>query len=204
MDHSTLLRRLQNKSVPDYMLKWISNFICYRQCSIIFPGSPREMRGINTGIPQGSPLSPILFVIYVKPLHDCIDPSREFISSYVDDIQTTVSSNSWWMNSKLLEEAFTRIKNIATSLGLELSSHKMDLIHWRTPKEKVTRSEHPIVVDGECIQPAPKAVKWLGFHFENNHGTWTHYASRLALAQAAFDRIKRLSSPGGRLIPYSA
>jgi len=60
------------------------------------------------------------------------------------------------------------------------------------------------VVDGECIQPAPKVVKWLGFHFENNHGTWTHYANRLALVQAAFDSIKRLSSPGGRLTPYSA
>jgi len=49
-----------------------------------------------------------------------------------------------------------------------------------------------------------KAVKWLGCHFENNHSTWTHYSNRLALAQAAFDRIKRLSSPGGMLTPYSA
>jgi len=97
-----------------------------------------------------------------------------------------------------------RIKNIATSRGLELSTHKTDLIHWRTPREKVTRSEHPIVVDGKCIQPAPQAVKWLGLHLENNHGTWTHYTNRLALAQAAFDRIRRLSSPGSRLTPYSA
>jgi len=162
------------------------------------------MRGIYTGIPQGSPLAPILFVIYVEPLHDCLDPSREFILSYVDNIPTMVSSNSSWMNSKLLEEVFARIKNIAISLGLEFSTHKTDLIHWRTPREKVTSSEHPIVVDGECIQLAPKAVKWLGYYFENNHGMWTHYANRLALVQAAFDRIKRLSSPGGRLTPYSA
>jgi len=53
MDYSTLVRRLQTKSVPDYMVKWISDFIFYRQCAIIFPGSPREMRGINTGISQG-------------------------------------------------------------------------------------------------------------------------------------------------------
>ena len=199
VDHSTLLRRVQSKSVPGSMVKWISNFISYRQCAIIFPGSATEMRGINTGIPQGSTLSPILFVIYVEPLYNCIDPSRQFILSYVDNIQTTVSSSSWWMNSQLLEEPFARIKNLAMSVGLEFSTHKTDLIHWRTPREKVARSEHPIVVDGECIQPTPKAVKWLEFYFENNHGTWTHYANRLTLAQAAFDRIKRLSSPGGRL-----
>jgi len=51
VDHSTLLRRLQTKSVPDYMVKWISNFISNRQSAIIFPGFPRELRGINIGIP---------------------------------------------------------------------------------------------------------------------------------------------------------
>jgi len=156
VDYSTMLRRLQTSDVPEYMVKWISNFISYRQCAIIFSSSPREMRGINTEIPQGSPLFPILFVIYTEPLHTCIDPSREFISSCLDDIQVTVSSNSWWTNSKLLEEVFVRVKSIATFLGLQFSTHKMDLIHWRTPREKVTRSEHLIVVDGECIQPTPK------------------------------------------------
>ena len=73
VDHSILLSRLRSKDTPEYMLKWISNFISYRQCAIVFPGSPRDMRGINTGIPQGSPLSPILFVIYVEPLHTCTE-----------------------------------------------------------------------------------------------------------------------------------
>jgi len=95
VDHFTLLRRLQTRDVPGYIVKWISNFISCRQCAIIFPGSPREMKGINTGIPQGLSLSPILFVIYVEPLHTCIGPSRQFISSYIDDIQITVSSNCW-------------------------------------------------------------------------------------------------------------
>jgi len=76
-------------------------------------------------------------------------------------------------------------------------------MHWRTPKERADKYEHPIGIDEQCVEPAPKAVKWLGFHFEPNHSTWEHFAKRLALAQAAFERIKRLSSPGGRLTSYS-
>ena len=64
-----------------------------------FPGSPRNMKDINRGIPQGSPLSPILFVIYVEPLHSCLNPTSELIISYVDDIQITVSSPSWRTNT---------------------------------------------------------------------------------------------------------
>ena len=60
-----------------------------------------------------------------------------------------------------------------------------------------------IVIDEQYIQPASKAVKWLEFYFEPNHSTWTQSAKRLALAQAGFESIKRLSSRGGRLTLYS-
>jgi len=77
-------------------------------------------------------------------------------------------------------------------------------MHWRTPKQRVEKCEHGIIRDEQCIEPALKAVKWLRFHFEPNHSSWTHFTKRLAVAQAVFERIKRLSSPGRRLTPYSA
>ena len=63
VDHETLKNRLELRVTPTYMVKWMKNFISYRQCTMVFPESPREMVKVNTGIPQGSPLSPILFVI---------------------------------------------------------------------------------------------------------------------------------------------
>jgi len=122
----------------------------------------------------------------------------------VNDIPITVSLLSWRTNTRLLEEAYGRIKVAASAIGLSFSTHKTDLMHWRKPKERVDKCEHPIVIDEQCVKPALKEVLWLGFHFKPNHGTWTHFAKRLTLAQAAFERIKQLSSPGGRLTPYSA
>jgi len=54
------------------------------------------------------------------------------------------------------------------------------------------------------IEPAGKAVKWLGFWPPDNGETSTHFGKRLALAQAAFIQIQRLSMPGKGLSPNRA
>ena len=93
---------------------------------------------------------------------------------------------------------------MARLLSLSFFSHKTDLIHYRTPRDPSVVCEHPIKVDEECIQPALKSGKWLGFHLESNLSTRTHFTKRLSQAQAVFERIKRLSTLGGKLSAYRA
>ena len=125
-------------------MDWISNFIHTRQIPLAYPGSPRTSNKVNRGIPQGSPLSPLLFVIYVRALHPEIEHSDSDIhtSSYVDDFQITVASTSWYRNTKILEEKIQRmnLNSTAANLGLSFSIAKTELMHWRKPKEKGERS----------------------------------------------------------------
>jgi len=58
---------------------------------------------VDKGIPQDSPLSPLLFIIYVMSLHPAGDMREVFTSSYLDDFQITVASNTWERNEMLLE-----------------------------------------------------------------------------------------------------
>ena len=53
MNHMTLKHRLVSRNTTSYMVKWITNFISYRQSAMVFPGSPRRIAKVNTGIPQG-------------------------------------------------------------------------------------------------------------------------------------------------------
>ena len=159
---------------------------------------------VNKGIPQGSPLSPLLFIIYVRSLHPDGEQTDTFTSSYVDDFQITVSSTSWYRNTRILEERVRSINSAAASLGLSFSIAKTEMMHWRTRREKGDRSECPIMFQSHVVQPAGKAIKWLGFWLTDNGETSTHFTKRLALAQAAFLRIQRLSMPGKGLTPYGA
>ena len=54
---------------------------------------------VSVGTPQGSPISPLLFVIYVSPLHIAL--RNGLVLSYVDDFSLTISSASYRSNWRL-------------------------------------------------------------------------------------------------------
>jgi hypothetical protein len=56
--------------------------------ALSFDGHTDIQRPINTGIPQGSPASPILFLIYLRPLFDALSNAHPTLwtPSYIDDV----------------------------------------------------------------------------------------------------------------------
>jgi len=66
---STLRARMLASHVPSYMVDWVSSFLSERTCALVFQGSPNTPSPVSVGTPQGSPISPLLFLLYVAPLH---------------------------------------------------------------------------------------------------------------------------------------
>ena len=66
---STLRTRLLAAQVPSYMVDWVSSFLSARTCTLVVQGSPNLSSPVSVGTPQWSPISPLLFLLYVAPLH---------------------------------------------------------------------------------------------------------------------------------------
>ena len=146
----------------------------------------------------------MLFVIYVSSLHIPLD--KGLVLSYVDDFSLTVASRSYRTNIRLLQSAFFAIKCKARERRVSFSIPKTELIHWRTPKQRDplgSPSPPPIYLDGQLYHTS-KCLRWLGYWLSSEHSTSAHFSRRLALSQAAFVSIKRLSPPGTGLAPHLA
>src|SRR6266481_5500151 len=193
-----LALKLQKHNVPLYLISWILSFLSDRSISLLFPGSFISFVTVETGAPQGSPLSPILFVIYVSDLH--FSCPKSLILSYVDDFGLSISSSSYRTNVRILQRMFRVISNRGKLLNLSFSVNKTDLIHWRSPKDRSPRCVSPISLNGKIIHHSP-SVKWLGFWLQDNHSTHQHFTKCLALAKFAWIKVRRLSDRGKGLNP---
>src|SRR5438034_3486114 len=99
-----LLKICQKLKLLKSLYFWIRSFFQNRKIQLRFDGNIQEMTDINIGIPQGSPVSPILFLIYIRFLFNKRINTSERILSYLDDIGLAVSSNSIEENCQLLQK----------------------------------------------------------------------------------------------------
>ena len=125
--NATKLRALLSKNIPSYMFDWVSSFLTRRKCTLVFQGAPNIPAPVSAGTPQGSPLSPLHFLIYVAPLHFRIPMG--IMVSYMDDFSLTVASPSHRSNIRLVQNLFLNISRKAANLDLSFSVPKTKLIH---------------------------------------------------------------------------
>jgi len=200
VDNNTLAHIVREGGIPPYLVSWVASFLGERSCTLVFQGAPGTPAPVNLGAPQGSPISPLLFHLYVAPLHFRIP--RGLMISYVDDFALTVASLPYRGNICRLQELFGSREAKADRLGVSFSVQKSQLIHWRTPSQRHSpKCTSPIEIKGEIFSPRA-SVRWLGYWFTPAVDLSAHFSHRLALAQGAFALIQRLSPPGAGLAPY--
>src|SRR6266536_3910236 len=80
--HRRLLSKLLTYGVDGDILMWIENFLTERKMRVIVNGITAKWTRVNSGVPQGSVLGPILFLLYVNELPDIVKSS---IKMFADD-----------------------------------------------------------------------------------------------------------------------
>ena len=85
--HNRLIHNMKRRKVPDFIVRWVENFLQNRRTRLKFNGVESKPIYTNVGVPQGSPISPILDMFYNADLLE-IPGERSGVLSlgFIDDI----------------------------------------------------------------------------------------------------------------------
>jgi hypothetical protein len=118
IDHSILLSRLNTLyGISGSALDWFASYLFGRTQTVLVDGQTSQPASLSFGVPQGSVLGPIMFILYIKPVSSLIHTHAISSQAFADDTQlydsTTPQNVSVSIHS--LESCIGEVKSWMTS-----------------------------------------------------------------------------------------
>ena len=126
-----LTQIMARRRMPMYLTNWVESFCSKRTMALCFDGQTEAQIDFQCGVPQGSPLSPALFLIYACVMldHSGTPPAATTDTSYIDDVNVMQIAHSAKSATYLLQRRTDTQVERAAHLQLQFSPGKSDLLH---------------------------------------------------------------------------
>ena len=92
VDHQILIRKLDLYGIKNRALAWFSSYLHGRTQVCTVNNTTSSLKYIPCGVPQGSNLGPLLFLIYINDLPNCLKNSKP--AMYADDTNLSVTGQT--------------------------------------------------------------------------------------------------------------
>ena len=119
--------------LPLPLIRWISFFLSQRSMQLKFNGQTQPLQSVKIGIPQGSPISPILFLLYIRDI--CKTRPDTFTFSYIDDIYIGASARSISTLKDILERTAKALLRKAKDSTIKFDVEKTELLYASRKRE---------------------------------------------------------------------
>ena len=176
ISHSVLLEKLSCYGIQDNELNWFTDYLFLRKQLVQFKGVLSEPNPVFTGVPQGSILGPLLFLIHFNDVHQPLRYSK--IITYADDTVIFTSSKDLDAIQHNLGED---IKSLAdwfrdNELVINLKKGKTEVMLFGTAKRLncFDGKELNLTVNG-CRINTTTTYKYLGVHLDPTLNLDTHF-----------------------------
>src|SRR6218665_2527213 len=188
VNHALLLNKLEYHGIRGVAKQWFVDYLRNRSQFVSFKGITSPSLEITSGVPRGSILGPILFLIYLNDLSKVSNKLK--LIMYADDTNAFLLHNSLDVLFDTMNSELCKIVEWFNINKLSLNSDKTNYILFRTPRKKII-VKNLYVNDTPLIQT--RATKFLGVIIDQ-HLSWKDYVAliskKISKNIGIIDRIK--------------
>uniref|UniRef100_A0A8C6Q1G2 Reverse transcriptase domain-containing protein n=1 Tax=Nothobranchius furzeri TaxID=105023 RepID=A0A8C6Q1G2_NOTFU len=192
ISHTVLLHRLSTIGISKTPLNWFKSYLSNRTQFVQLRTFHSNPKPVTSGVPQGSVLGPLLFIIHLLPLGNIFRKFNIHFHCYADDTQLYFSTQpNPPLPSSSLFSCLTDVKSWFSSNFLQLNSNKTEILLIGTKSSLSKTSSFSLSFDNTTLLPTAKA-KSLGIILDNTLSFIPHINNTIKTAYFHLRKINRL------------
>ena len=163
VNHSILKSKLYHYGIRGVANDWFSSYLSNRSQFVSILGFESESKTIKHGVPQGSVLGPLLFLIYINDLHVSIKHSKVY--HFADDTNLLNINNS---PKKMQKQINSDLKSLCKWLlanKISLNCSKTEIIFFKKSANNNNNFKFNIKLNGCKLTPS-NYIKYLGIYLD--------------------------------------
>ena len=168
--HKRLLSKLEHCGIDGNIHKWVASFLCGRTQSVMVEGVRSREDTVDSGVPQGTVMGPLLFLIHISDLPSVLDPNTA-VRLFADDCLVYRSING--INQRGLQRDLDALVLWGKCWGMRFNASKCNIIHMGSQKH-----HHFYKLNDQILKIVPHA-KYLGITLSSDPD-WSHHVSDTA------------------------
>ena len=169
--HDILLDKLHHYGIRGKMNDWFKSYLQGRKQIVSVNGVDSDLRALKHGVPQGSVLGLLLFLIYINDLNTCISNSKVY--HFADDTNLLHINSCINKLQKNINYDLKRLTNWLDANKISLNNTKTELIYFRK-KRSATPTNNKIKLNGKRLIPTDH-IKYLGVYLDETLSGFAHY-----------------------------
>lgn len=192
LGHENLLYKLENFGIKGIALRWFTDYLFSRQQVVKFNNKLSDPSGLMCGVPQGSILGPILFLMFFNDFEQCLKSCD--VIQFADD---TVIYYSAKTVASVQENLNTELKNISTyfennQLIINLKKGKTECMLMGTAKRLANGPEELELYYNNKKINCTTEYKYLGTHIDRTLNLGGNFDQKVKKTSSKLYLLKRL------------
>ena len=192
VNHEILISKLEHYGIRGIANNWFASYLNNRSQFVSILGFDSTTKPVSHGVPQGSVLGPLLFLIYINDLHGAIKHSKVY--HFADDTNLLNIGNSTKKMQKYVNADLKTLYKWLLANKISLNCDKTEVIFFHKPGIKVPNIK--IKMNGHIIFPS-KSIKYLGLYLDETLNGSFHcdiLAKRLKRANGMLSKARHYIS----------
>ena len=177
--HKRLALKLDHYGVRGNTLSWIKSFLADRTQKVVLNGKQSETIPVTSGVPQGTVLGPLLFLIYINDLPDSVSHSTTRL--FADDCLMYRNIRSA-RDAELLQQDMDQLQIWEKDWLMNFNASKCQTIHFSRKRNPITKT---YTIHGEDLESVDNAT-YLGVKLNSTAAWGPHCNSRKSECTRAF------------------